>query len=165
MSEKFFDTETKYYLVESQNEYYDLMKILEDQGCTWMSGEKPTELRYDIINSNKFVVYNRNNILTQSTYSFFALQYEDSDLTDWKVDKVKGKIERDLWVINVFFRDGSRLSAKCTFEQKEHALYLYETLERNEIIRINNFDNTENLCFFKDEVNMISTLKIGGEND
>ena len=165
MTKRFLNTETKYYLVESQDEYYDLMKILEEQGCTWGNGEKPTDFHYDIMHGKKFIVYNRNNILTYSTYSFFALQYEGCDLTDWKADRVKNKIEKDLWVVNVFFRDGGKVSAKCTFEQKEHALYLYETLERNEIIRINNFDNTENLCFFKDEVNMISTLKIGGEND
>lgn len=169
MTKKFFNTETKEdtecYLIESEDEYYDLMKILEEQGCTWRSGEKPTEFHYDIINSNKFVVYSKNNILTQSTYSFFVLLNEDCDLTDWKADRVKNKTEKDLWVVNVFFRDGSKLSAKCTFEQKEHVLYLYESSELYETIRVENFDNTKDFCFFKDEVNMISTFKIGGEND
>src|SRR5699024_11070163 len=49
----------KYYRVRTQNEWDWLMQKLEDEGCFWANGRKPTELDYskqhDVVSVGRFM--------------------------------------------------------------------------------------------------------------
>ena len=82
----------KVYHVETQQDYDELMIELEDKGCKWRRGEKPTKLnefkkcgkKYGKKYGKDICVYEEDGEITLSGVEYFKKNHSDETLIEYK---------------------------------------------------------------------------------
>ena len=75
----------KIYHTETQEDYDALMVELEEQGCKWLSGRKPTEAKYHWFNyEEKTCVRVSSGFLTKFEFRHSEEEYPDTPITKYK---------------------------------------------------------------------------------
>ena len=82
----------KVYHVETQQDYDVLMIELEDKGCKWRRGEKPTKLnefkkcgkKYGKKYGKDICVYEEDGEITLSGVEYFKKYHSDETLIEYK---------------------------------------------------------------------------------
>ena len=72
------------YHVETQGDYDALMIELEEKGCKWRGGEKPTHLDKFRFHSNDTYFYEECGLISFSDGDYFKAYYSNETLIEYK---------------------------------------------------------------------------------
>lgn len=79
----------KIYHVETQEDYDALMIELEDKGCKWRRGEKPTKLNEFKKYRKDICVYEEYDEISISGVEYFKEYHSDETLIEYKAKREK----------------------------------------------------------------------------
>ena len=101
----------KIYHTETQEDYDALMVELEEQGCKWLSGRKPTEVKYHWFNyEEKTCVRVSSGFLTKFEFRHSEEEYPDTPITKYKAkadEKMKFTKENVYKVFSQYRKDSN----------------------------------------------------------
>ena len=90
--EKFLkERDMKIYHTETQQDYDALMSDLEENGCKWRSGEKPTRLDKFKDSGKDICVYEEYGEITFSDVEYFKKYHSNETLIEYKAKGEKNK--------------------------------------------------------------------------
>ena len=101
----------KIYHTETVEDFDALMVELEEQGCKWLSGRKPTEAKYDWFNYGKKTCVRRISsagILTKFDFGYSKENYPSVPIIEYKAkadEKMKFTKENIEGLVNKYFDD------------------------------------------------------------
>ena len=81
----------KVYHVETQQSYDELMIQLEEKGCKWRNGEKPTKLNKFKRYRKDICVYEEYGEITLSGIEYFKKYHSDETLIEYKAKGEKNE--------------------------------------------------------------------------
>lgn len=74
----------KIYLTPTKQDYDALMRYLEDHGCKWRGGEKPTHLDKFRIHGKYTYFYEECGLISFSAGDYFKLYYSNEPVMEYR---------------------------------------------------------------------------------
>ena len=77
----------KFYRVETQQAYDELMIELEEKGCKWRNGKKPTQLAKFKNYGKDTYIFDESGVLSFSDGEYFKKYHSDEPVIEYKAKK------------------------------------------------------------------------------
>ena len=111
--EKFLkERDMKIYHTETQQDYDALMSELEEKGCEWRSGVKPTQLDKFKDSGKDTCVYEEYGEITFSNVEYFKKYHSDETLIEYKA-KGANKVEKKCEKCDIEYHDNAKYCSMC----------------------------------------------------
>ena len=111
--EKFLkERDMKIYHTETQQDYDALMSELEEKGCEWRSGVKPTQLDKFKDYGKDTCVYEEYGEITFSNVEYFKKYHSDETLIEYKA-KGANKVEKKCEKCDIEYHDNAKYCSMC----------------------------------------------------
>ena len=112
--EKFLkERDMKIYHTATLEDYDALMVELEEKGCKWFDGKKPTYLRYwKLGKENTCIDISGKDIITFAPIEWYKKKYPDTPIIEYKA-KGANKVEKKCEKCDIEYHDNAKYCSMC----------------------------------------------------
>ena len=103
----------KIYHTRTLEDYDALMVELEEKGCTWLDGKKPTYLRYwKLGKENTCIDISGKDIITFAPIEWYKKKYPETPIIEYKAKGVN-KVEKKCEKCDAEYHDNAKYCSMC----------------------------------------------------